>query len=340
MLHYVTRELHAYTIEEFLDCFRQCHLVPPDFIRPVTYETLLANKRAPIGNYVFTDLDRMTGYELDAVTEIARALSATAPEAIIANWPNRVLGRYPLLRSLKVAGVNSFDVWRLDEERVPSAYPVFIRREQDAFGPESDLLHTEAEYRSAVEALQTAGKGLAGRIAVEFRQRADDQGLFRKYGAFCFGNRIVPHHLFLSKDWNVKRSTIELSPAMIEEEEHYVFDNPHADQLLAVFQRAQIDFGRADYALVDGRIEIFEINTNPSFPRMRLDRPARAKRRHHSVEGVVAGFRSLDPGISHQGLVKFRTPKPKLHRLRARSIGRRLRDIATGIQWRLGGLLR
>jgi hypothetical protein len=340
MLHYVTRELHAYTIEEFLDCFRQCGLAAPDFLRPVTYESLLANKRAPIGNYIFTDLDRLTGYEIDAVTEIARALSATAPEGIISNWPNRVLGRYALLRHLKEARVNSFGVWRLDEERMPAAYPVFIRREQDALGPESGLLYDEAEYLAALEALRRAGKGVTGRIAVQFCQQPDAQGLYRKYGAFCFGGRIVPQHLFLSKDWNVKRSTIELSPAMIEEEEHYVFDNPHAEDLLKVFESAQIDFGRADYAVVNGRIEIFEINTNPSFPRMRLDRPARAKRRHHSVEGVVAGFRSLDPGISHHGLVKFRTPKPKLHRLRGRSIGRRVRDIGTGIKWRVQDIFR
>jgi hypothetical protein len=340
MLYYVTRELHSYTIDDFLACFRRCGIAPPDFLRPITYEALFANKRAPLGNYVFTDLDRLSGYEIDAATEIACAISSADPGAAIINWPNRVLGRYALLRHLHEAGLNSFGVWRLDEERLPSRYPVFIRREQDALGPESGLLQDETEYRTAITALQNSGKGLAGRVAVQFCQQPDADGIYRKYGAFCFRGQIVPQHLFLSKNWNVKRSTIELSAAMIEEEERYVFGNPHAEQLRSIFELARIDFGRADYAIVNGRIEIFEINTNPTFPRMRLDRKERARRRHHAVEGVVAGFRSFDQPIATAGLVKFRTPKPKLHRLRGRSARRRLSDLATGVKWRLFSLFR
>ena len=339
MLYYVTRELHSYTIGDFLACFRRCGLAPPDFLRPITYEALFANKRAPIGNYVFTDLDRLSGYEIDAAAEIAKALAAV-PGVAIMNWPNRALGRYALLRRLHEAGFNSFNVWRLDEQRPPTAYPVFIRREQDALGPESPLLRDEIQYRAAVESLQSSGKGLSGRIAVQFRQQPDADGNYRKYGAFCFRGHVVPQHLFLSRDWNVKRSSIELSRAMIEEEEHYVFGNPHAEQLRAVFDLAEIDFGRADYAVVDNRLEIFEINTNPTFPRMRLDRKERARRRHHAVEGVIAGFRSFDQPIAESGLVTFRTPKPKLHRLRGRSLRRRMGDRAAGVTWRLFGLFR
>jgi hypothetical protein len=334
MLYYVTRELHAYTIEDFLRCFRSYGVAPPAFIQPISYETLFALKRAPVGNYVFTDIDRLSSYEIDAASEIARAIS-TVPGAAVVNWPNRVLGRYALLRHLHEAGINSFDVWRLDEERTPTQYPVFIRREQDALGPESALLRNEDEYRAAVSELQDAGKGLAGRIAVQFRQQPDAQGLYRKYGAFCFRGQIVPQHLFLSRDWNVKRSTVELSADMIAEEERYVFENPHAEALRAIFARAQIDFGRVDYAVVNDRIEVFEINTNPTFPRMRRDRKARARRRHHAVEGVVAGFRSFDQPVTVSGVVSFRTPKPKLHRLRARSLRRRLGDLMTYVRWHL-----
>lgn len=334
-LYYVARELHRYTIDDFLACFTRYGVTKPDFLRPISYEALFANKHAPIGNYVFTDLDRLTGYEIDAATEIALALSAAEPAAAIVNWPNRAFGRYALLRHLRETGLNSFDVWRLDEERLPSRFPVFIRREQDALGPESELLHDETEFQAAVDALQSSGKGLSGRIAVQFCQRPDANGLYRKYGAFCFRGQIVPQHLFLSTNWNVKRSTIELSPAMIEEEERYVFDNPHAEYLRGIFERAEIDFGRVDYAVVNDRIEIFEINTNPTFPRLRADRQERARRRHHSVAGVLAGFRSLDHPLNASGLVKFRTPKPKLHRLRGRSTRRRAGDLMTGIKWRV-----
>jgi len=46
MLYYVTRELHAYTIKRFLGSFRLAGMAPPTFVRGLTYETLLALKRA------------------------------------------------------------------------------------------------------------------------------------------------------------------------------------------------------------------------------------------------------------------------------------------------------
>jgi hypothetical protein len=339
MLYYVSRELHRYTIDRFLNSFRLCRLAPPEFLRVLSYETLLAVKRAPIGNYVFTDLDRLTGYEVDAVTEIARAIRAGDGNALISNWQNRVLGRYALLRRLYESGLNSFNVWRLDEERAPDRFPVFIRREQDALGPETPLLHDAREYRAAIDHLQALGKGLTGRIAVEYRQKPDSDGIYRKYGALYFRGRVVPQHLFVSTNWLVKRSTMELSPEMVAEEEHYVIDNPHADHLRRVFELAETDFGRADYAVVDGKIEIFEINTNPNLPRMRLEEDARTRRRLHAVRGVVEGFRELDGARTGKGLIRFKTPKPKLHRLRNRSIWRRGQDLAAACRWRTLALL-
>jgi hypothetical protein len=339
MLCFVTRELHAYTIEKYLNSFREAGMAPPAFIRPLTYETLLALKRAPVGNYVFTDLDRLTSYEIDAVTEVARALRVREPQAAISNFPNRVLGRYTLLRRLYEAKLNSFNIWRLDEARTPDGYPVFIRREQDALGPETPLLHDEGEFRAAVAALQANGKGLTGRVAVQYRQRTDANGVYRKYGAFCFGGRIVPQHLFVSKDWLVKRSTMDLSPEIVAEEESYVFDNPHADHLRKVFALAETDFGRVDYAVVDGRIEVFEINTNPNFPRMKTIDDGRQRRRLHVMQGILEGFRALDGAQTGRGLVRFRTPKPKLHRLRDRSLGRRWKDFAAGCKWRALALM-
>ena len=339
MLHYVTRELHDYTIDAFLSAYRAARGALPVAVRPISYETLLAVRRAPIGNYLFTDLDRLSGFEIDAASEIAKAVHAAEPRAMISNWPNQVLGRYVLLRRLHEVGINSFGVWRLDEARLPASYPVFIRREQDALGPETPLLHSEGEYCAAVEELQNAGKGLVGRIAVQFCQQPDENGIYRKYGAFFFRGRVVPQHLFFSPTWIVKRSSMDLTSDMIAEEERYVFDNPHADQLRAIFELAKTDFGRIDYAMVDGRIAVFEINTNPTFPSSRARQDGRQRRRKHVLDSVVQGFDALDPPGVRPGLVRFKSPKPKLHRLRDRSTRRRLGDLASGYKWRLLALL-
>lgn len=339
MLYYVAREQHRYTIDRLLGSIVQAGRQPPDHLRVATYEELLAVKRAPIGSYVFTDLDRLTPYEIEAAAEIARAVQNADERAIVSNWPHRVLGRYALLRRLHEAGLNDSNVWRLDEERMPSGYPVFIRREQDALGPETPLLHNESEYRAAIAQLRDRGHPLLGRIAVQFCDSADATGTYRKYGALYFRGDVVPQHLFLSREWMVKRSTLELSPDMMAEEETYVFDNPHVDQIRAIFALAETDFGRIDYTIVDGRVQTFEINTNPNFPRMRLDPDGRLRRRLHAVERTLAGFKAMDGGTTRLGVVRFRTPKPKLHRLRNRSIGRRARDLAALARWRMNALL-
>jgi hypothetical protein len=294
---------------------------------------LLALKRAPLGNYVFTDIDRLSGYEIDAAAEIARSVARAAPSALISNPPHRVLNRYRLLRRLHESGVNSFNVWRLDEERAPTAYPVFIRREQDALGPESPLLHDEGEYRAAVAALQAAGKGLTGRIAVQFLPSADQDGTYRKYGAFCLRGRVVPQHLMRAKSWVVKRDTRDGPEELTEEEERYARENPHADQIRRIFALAEIDFGRVDYCVVNGRVEVFEINTNPTFPRARITQDRKMIRRRIVVEGLMAGFRDLDAGRHDVGVVRFRTPKPKLHRLRNRALSRRIKDVLALLRW-------
>ena len=334
MLYYVSRELHSYTIDRLLGSFENSWLPRPAFIQPVSYETLFTLRRAPLGNYVFTDIDRLSGYEIDAAAEIANSIALAAPSALISNPPHRVLNRYALLRRLYEAGINSFNVWRLEEERAPTAYPVFIRREQDALGPESELLRNESEYRAAVAALQATGKGLPGRLAVQYVSTAGSDGHYRKYGAFCLRGRIVPQHLMVADSWIVKRDSTDRDTDMSEEEELYVRTNPHADELRRIFQLAQIDFGRADYCVVDGRIEVFEINTNPTFPRARITNDRKMIRRRIVIDGLIAGFRDLDAGPHDGGVVRFRTPKPKLHRLRNRSWSRRAKDWIAHWRWR------
>jgi len=257
----------------------------------------------------------------------------------IANEPNRVLGRYALLRRLHDAGLNSFGVWRLDEERLPTAYPVFVRREQDALGAESPLLRGEDELHVEIERLHAAGRSMRGRIAVQFCDCSDAAGRYRKYGAFCFAGVVVPQHLIVADRWMVKRGLADLTPALIAEEERYVLGNPHAGHLRKVFELARIDFGRVDYGIANGKVEVFEINTNPEFPNANSADDGRQVRRNHVINGVISGFASLDGGASRAGLAKFHFPKPRLHRLRDRSVWRRISDRITGLRWRLRGRL-
>ena len=230
--------------------------------------------------------------------------------------------------------MNSFNVWRLDEERAPDAFPVFIRREQDALGPESALLHTEAEFRAEVARLRAEGKSLTGRIAVQYLSARDEQGRHRKYGAFRFGDRIVPQHLMVSDSWVVKRDLTDLGVQPSRRSGTYVVDNPHAEQLLNIFDLAEIDFGRIDYCISNGRIEVFEINTNPHFPRAWISDDDRMFRRKIVVEGIIDGFRGLDPPNARHGLARFRTPNRNCTACAVALWAARLMDWMTFWRWR------
>ncbi len=53
------------------------------------------------------------------------------------------------------------------------------------------------------------------------------------------------------------------APETAREELDYVRSNPHAEELREIFELARIDYGRIDYSVVDGCIQVWEINTNP-----------------------------------------------------------------------------
>ena len=100
-------------------------------------------------------------------------------------------------------------------------------------------------------------------VAVEFIDTADSEGLYRKYSAFRVGDQIVPRHVFFSREWMQKQADLT-DPAYLEEERAYVETNPHRGAVLDVFELARIEYGRVDYSILDGRLQVWEINTNPS----------------------------------------------------------------------------
>jgi hypothetical protein len=65
----------------------------------------------------------------------------------------------------------------------------------------------------------------------------------------------------------LKHSQTEFTLAMVHEELEYVSQNPHQQQLLNIFEVAQVEYGRIDYAIKNGRVQTWEINLNPTIGR-------------------------------------------------------------------------
>ncbi len=223
--------------------------------------------------FVFSDLERLTAPELERAAALWDALAERGLARRRLNHPLRALRRYALLRELEVQGINQFGVYRLNEDRAPRRYPVFLRGENDHSGSRSALLHAPQELAAAIRKSEAPGAHRRELIVTEFCAQRDAHGLYHKYAAWCIDGWILPGHLFFGPHWMLKRPTT-LTPELLAEENDYLTRNPHAAQLERVFALAGIGYGRADYGVVDGRIQIYEINTNPGIPSGYKPRPA------------------------------------------------------------------
>ena len=95
--------------------------------------------------------------------------------------------------------------------------------------------------------------------------RSPPRPKFCRYGTFRIGNAIHLDHVVTEDTWNVKWGKLGLATEdMYREDDRLIRDNCFAAELREAFQIAEIEYGRADFSLVDGRPQIYEINTNPT----------------------------------------------------------------------------
>jgi hypothetical protein len=324
MIIYVATERFSSTMRHYLRHFRK---ELSGIVSVLSYEELFFEKAAPRAHYIFTDFDRLSRYELQCAAIIAKAVRHAEPLAQILNHPLCVKERYALLIALHRAGINDFTAMRLETEARPDRYPVFIRSEDGYDGPETALLHDDAEFDAAVAELDRRGLPRRGRIAIGFANKPDADGYFHKYGAFNIGGAIVPHDRMFGRNWIVKmryendRSVPSYdeayaeSAAGIARELEYIRANPHEAELKRAFRIAGIDYGRADYGVVDGRIQIYEINTNPHLTAETAP-DARVERLDRVQSGTLSAFRSIDRFPCGGGYIRFDLPRPHAHDLR------------------------
>lgn len=236
-------------------------------VRILSYDEINEMNLLPLGTYIFSDIERLTPEETEHAAEAWNALHESDRGVRVLNDPIRSMRRYELLRCIYEGGINDFNVYRLTEERHPHRFPVFLRRENDHNASITPLLHTVEELHEAIEVLSATGKNRQDKIILEFADVSDDRGIYHVYGAFIVGSEIVAAHYDVSLNWQVKY--VDTEPDLEDDEfvlaeRAYVNTNPHKALLQPIFETARIDYGRMDYAVVDGKVRVFEINTNPT----------------------------------------------------------------------------
>ncbi|MFB9990439.1 hypothetical protein ACFFLM_00330 [Deinococcus oregonensis] len=232
---------------------------------PLSYETAFALRELPQGTYIFADLERLSGADLGRAAWLWQQLAVRGDRMQLLNHPTQVKQRFELLRTLHTQGLNDFDVYRLDEYRVPKRFPVFVRNERQHNAVASGLIPDAPALEEFLQRWRAGGQSVGDNIITEFCGEPDDHGLYRRYGIFKVGEHIIPANVFFEYTWEVRGlpHTSVINEHTIAVETAFLRDNPHEAQLRKVFSTAQIDYGRIDYALVNGRIQVYEINTNP-----------------------------------------------------------------------------
>lgn len=316
-------------LAQAIERFRATHGRPlRGVFRPLSYAAALRERSVRRGTWIFSDLERLAPREAERAARLWNALERAGQRVV--NHPTRALGRYELLRTLHEAGLNDFDVWRVSEGRTPPRFPVFLRMESDHRGSIGSLVNDREAWRAALAALDAEGRSRRDALAIEFCETADTDGVRAKYAAFLVGDALIPRHAFFSKDWVVKDPDL-VEPRYLEREQEYLARNPHEALLRDVFARARIDFGRIDYGLREGRIQVWEINTHPLLPTSPgPGGPLRRAVNELFAERFLEALAALD--------TPSRGPRIDTGFGRRRRV--RLREPAWSLAWRVSRLLR
>ncbi len=257
MIHYLVTKAHAYTMRTYLETWQRDMLGRVSF---EYYEDLPYWHHIAGGAYIFSDLERLNDAQLELAEAYCEQLLRSG--ARVLNRPRKVLLRYELLKRLREKGINGFGVRRLSESREGMRYPVFVREENEHTGNLSGLIEKEAGLEPAISAQLAAGKDARRLLIVEYFDTADADGVFRKYSVIKVGNVLIPRHLLFSGGWMIKYPG-DVDSAKTQEEDEFLRLNPHVEPLRRIFELANIDYGRADYTLHNGKVTVWEINTNP-----------------------------------------------------------------------------
>jgi len=258
MIYYLVSHKHHYTLHPFLTYWAK------DFnqhLKIFPYESLnkflLKNKTLKYGTYIFSDIERLSSQDRMVLSRVWVFMDQTNGFKPV-NHPSCSMRRYELLRTLYDKNINNFNIYRLTEIPADLRFPVFIRNENEHSGV-SPLLNNQEELTGAIKSL---GKNIYEIVVIEFCDISNKEGFFHKYAAYFVNGLVLPIHIMYSQNWFVKSSPF-VDEATQNDEREYLENNPHKEQIKHIFELAKIQYGRIDYSLQDGKLRIWEINTNP-----------------------------------------------------------------------------
>jgi hypothetical protein len=267
-------------------------------IRIVSWDEVLTSSPAPKATYILTDFDRLPDWKLRKAALFFRHLRREGHRVF--NDPARVASRQGLLRRLHRAGINGFNAYRVEEVVQPARWPVFLRSDGNHGNMLTGLIHDWGALQEKIYECVRAGFPVASMLIVEYAAEPAAPGVFRKLSVFRVGPRLIGYTCVHDDQWMVKHGKKGIAPLdFYEEEFRFVRDNPYGETVLPAFVLGGVDYGRMDFGIVDGRPQIYEINTNPELKL--VPEPSEIARRNESFvlfrSNYLAALKAIDtPG--------------------------------------------
>ncbi|HET9336896.1 MAG TPA: hypothetical protein VFO12_10880 [Sphingomicrobium sp.] len=154
-------------------------------------------------------------------------------------------------------------------ERADMRFPLIVRLAGTHTGLILGLFDNVAQLRAA---LTENGE----HIITEFVDYRSDDGIYRKYRAFFFGERVILRHMLASDQWTVHakdrmgfmidRPELLAEEAPLFDEPEGAFPQPIRETLKLVRDRIPLDYFGMDFGIDrDGRVVLFEANATMNF---------------------------------------------------------------------------
>lgn len=312
MITYFVTGAHRYTMDLYLDSYGADLR---SVIQVRAYSDLASVQWLPGGTYIFSDLERLTPALSVLVADLWTQLEAAGPRVRLFNHPLRALRRLELLQALHAGGRNDFNAYRLADDRSKIRFPAFVRGANDHEGSRTGLLNTHDAIDANLRAAVCFGHEPRDLIVVEYLSAADVDGVFHKYSAFRVGSQIVPRNLMFSRKWVLKSPDL-LDGDKVPRQREFLEKNPHAAALRETFDLARLEYGRCDYSVINGRVQVWEINTNPIIMRAREEyRPAELPNQECFAPKIHAAFQAIDLPADPQLTIPVRFDRASLDRM-------------------------
>lgn len=291
MIYFITKASKTYTLITFLNSWG---VSLKGSVKLLPIERLVRAKKINSGTYILTDFDLLNDTQKDILDEVYSVLNNDSAQYKLLNQPGKSINRTHLLQKLYEKKINNFRCFPATQIPDNVQFPVFVRKGTDHSGKISELLPDTKQLENYIQKC-IAGNFKSGELLItEFVDTSDSKNIFRKYSAFYVNDTIIPRHIFFSKKWMIKGADLA-EKDFIAEELSYIQNNPHQKQLQEIFLMAEINYGRIDYGMLNDKMVVWEINSNPMIASSSSLKKSKRKATHQIfVKQFTTCFQSVD----------------------------------------------